>query len=34
MVWQEDLIKKCLHPLRMIKFLNKYNYDIVCEEYI
>jgi len=31
--YDEELYQKCLHPRRVAKYLELYNYDILCDEY-
>ena len=32
--FKEQLIAKCFHPDRLVRYLEKYNYDIGDEEYL
>jgi len=32
-LFHEELIQKVLHPRRLMKYLEQYNYDIASEEY-
>jgi hypothetical protein len=31
--FKEELIQKCFHPKRLVYYLEKYNYDIGCDEF-